>query len=135
MTREARPPSRWRPVLLSGLVFPGLGQLVTGHPWRALFFSASSLALAAAVVARVMRETQRLMPADPVALLDPMLPLTLAVEIQRANASFFFWATLGILALWVGAIVDTLRDSVGPIPKGSDQSSHPSAHRRPGDRR
>jgi hypothetical protein len=113
-------------VLLSGLVLPGLGQLVTGHPWRALFFSASSLALVAAVVERVMRETQRLMPADPVALLDPMLPLTLAVEIQRANASFFFWATLGILALWVGAMLDTLRDSVGPIPKGSDQNTHPS---------
>jgi hypothetical protein len=128
MTREARPRSRWRPVLLSGLVLPGLGQLVTGHPWRALFFSAPSLALVVAVVARVMRETQRLMPADPVALLDPMLPLTLAVEIHRANASFFFWATLGILALWAGSIVDTLRDSVGPIPKGSDRNRHRSEH-------
>ncbi len=123
MTRDARPHSRWRPVLLSGLVLPGLGQLVTGHPWRALFFSASSLALVAAVVERVVRETQRLMPADPVALLDPMLPLTLAAEIQRTNATFFSWATLGIVVLWVGAIVDCIpRGTVGPIAKGSDQT-------------
>ncbi len=134
MTREARPRSRWRPVLLSGLVLPGLGQLVTGHPWRALFFSASSLALVAAVVERVMRETQRLMPADPVALLDPMLPLTLAVEIHRANASFFFWATLGILALWVGGMLDCIpRGTTGPAPRELDRNRQRSAPRRPGD--
>jgi hypothetical protein len=117
----AIPRGRWRPVLLSGLVFPGLGQLVVGRPWRALFFSASSLALIVAVVARVMRETRRLMPDDAEALLDPTLPFTLAVEIHRANASFFFWATLGIVALWVGAIVDC-------IPRGMP----PEERRRPG---
>jgi hypothetical protein len=114
-------------VLLSGLVLPGLGQLVTGHPWRALFFSASSVALIAAVVARVLRETRRLMPADPEALLDPMLPFRLAAEIQRANASFFFWVTLGIVALWVGSMLDAYlaTNSVGPRPKGFDQRRHP----------
>jgi hypothetical protein len=134
MTEGARPRSRWRPVLLSGLVFPGLGQAVTGHPWRALFFSASSLALIAAVVIRVMRETQRLMPVDPEALFDPALPFTLAMEIHRANASFFFWATLGVVALWVGSIADAclLRSAVGPAPRESDQTRHPSAPRRPG---
>ena len=134
MTANARPRSRWRPVLLSGLVLPGLGQAVTGHPWRALFFSVSSLGLVVAVVERVVRETQRLMPADPVALLDPMLPLTLAVEIQRANASFFFWATLGITALWAGAMIDCIpREGGGPAPKGFDRNRRPSVHSRPGD--
>lgn len=106
MTGTARPKGRWRPVLLSGLVFPGLGQLVAGHPWRALFFSGSSVALLAAVVVRVMRETQRLMPVEPEELLDPALPFRLAVEVHRANASFLFWATLGIVALWLGSIAD-----------------------------
>jgi hypothetical protein len=127
MTGGARPRRRWRPVLLSGLVLPGLGQLATGHPWRALFFSGSSLALIVAVIVRVARETQRLMPTDPEALLDPTLPFTLAVEIHRANASFFFWCTLGILALWVGAIVDCMpRGIVGPAPRESDRNRHPS---------
>ena len=138
MTSDARPRGRWRPVFLSGLVLPGLGQLVTGHPWRALFFSAPSLALVVAVVGRVMRETRRLMPVDPVALLDPMLPFTLAVEIHRANASFFFWATVGILALWVGAIVDCIprgviaRGSRSPAPSDPDQTRRPPAPRWPG---
>jgi hypothetical protein len=133
MTEAAGGRGRWRPALLSGLVFPGLGQAVAGRPWRALFFSASSLALIVAVIVRVMHETQRLMPTDPEALLDPTLPLTLAVEIHRANASFFFWCTLGIVALWAGSIVDCIpRGAVGPAPREPDQTRHPSAPRGPG---
>ena len=97
---------RLPPVLLSGLVFPGLGQLVAGRLWRALFFSASSVALVAVFVRRVGQETVRLLPEDPVALLDPALPFRLATEIQRANPAFFFWVTLGIVALWLGSILD-----------------------------
>jgi len=100
-------------VLLSGLVFPGLGQLTCGHPWRALAFGGSSVALLVAVVARVAREAQRLMPVEPEEILDPALPFRLAAEIQRANASFFFWATLGIVALWVGSVVDAWLSSSG----------------------
>ena len=120
---QAAPRSPWRPVLLSGLVFPGLGQLVSGHPWRALFFSGPSVALLVAVVARVTRETQRLMPDDPEALLDPALPFRLAVEIHRANASFFLWATLGIVALWLGSIADAWLSSRGAPFESSDEGS------------
>ena len=102
----ARDPRRG--LLLSALVFPGLGQLVTGHPWRALAFAGSSAALLVAVVRRVIRETDRLMPEDPVAILDPALPFRLAVEIHRANASFFLWATVGIVAIWLASIADAL---------------------------
>jgi hypothetical protein len=100
-TRDPR-----RGLLLSALVFPGLGQLVTGYPWRALAFAGSSVALLVAVVRRVIRETDRLMPEDPVAILDPALPFRLAVEVHRANASFFLWATVGIVAIWLASIVD-----------------------------
>jgi len=99
-------PNPRRGLLLSALVFPGLGQLVTGHPWRALAFAGSSVALLVAVVRRVIRETDRLMPDDPVAILDPALPFRLAVEVHRANASFFLWATVGIVAIWLASIVD-----------------------------
>ena len=109
-------------MLLSGLVFPGLGQLTCGHPWRALAFGGSSVALLVALVVRVAREAQRLMPVEPEEILDPALPFRLAAEIHRANASFFFWVTLGIVALWVGAMVDAflLRDR------------HPEGRRQPG---
>ena len=100
----ARDPRRG--LLLSALVFPGLGQLVTGHPWRAFAFAGSSAALLVAVVRRVARETERLMPEDPVAILDPALPFRLVAEVHRANASFFLWATLGLVAIWLASIVD-----------------------------
>jgi hypothetical protein len=93
-------------VLLSGLVFPGLGQLATGRPWRGLFFGGSSVALLVAVVRRVILETERLLPTDAEALLDPALPFRLAAEIHRENASFFLWTTLGIVALWLGSMAD-----------------------------
>ena len=119
MTSPTR--SRYRGALLSGLVFPGLGQLAAGHPWRGLAFAGSSAALLAAVVLRVIRETERLLPQDAEALLDPALPFRLAVEIHQANASFFLWATLGIVALWLGSMVDAflLRDMP---PEGHRQS-------------
>jgi fructose-specific phosphotransferase system IIC component len=109
----ARPRHPWTPALLSGLVFPGLGQLLSGHPWRAAFFGGSSAGLLAAVVVRVVRETERLLPDDAAALLDPALPFRLAVEVHRANATFFLWATAGIVALWLGSIADAWASSGG----------------------
>jgi hypothetical protein len=97
---------RWGPVLLSGLVFPGLGQLVAGHPWRALGFGGGSVALLVVTVRRVVAEAERLLPQDQFALLDPALPFTMAAEIQRANASFFLAATIGLVALWLGSMLD-----------------------------
>ena len=109
---------RTRAALLSGLVFPGLGQLVTGHPWRALAFGGPSAALLVAVVLRVARETERLLPPEPEALLDPALPFRLAAEIHRANASFFVWVTVGIVALWLGSIADAWASSPPAGPGG-----------------
>ena len=106
MTRKAAARGPWRPVLLSGLVFPGLGQWTSGHRWRALAFGGSSVALLVAVMRRVMQETQRLLPEDPVAILDPGLPFRLAIQVHRDNASFFFWATLGIAAIWLASMAD-----------------------------
>jgi len=103
--RRKKPPSRRRAALLSGLVFPGLGQLAAGRPWRGLGFGLGTVALLVAVVARVARETLARMPRDPLDI-DAMLPLRLAVEIHRANASFFLWATVALVVLWVGSIVE-----------------------------
>jgi hypothetical protein len=101
---EAR--DRLRPVLLSGLVFPGLGQLASGRPWRALAFAAPSAGLLVLLVRRVVRETVIRMPESPEALLDPALPFRLAAEIQRANASFFLWVTAGLVVLWILSMLD-----------------------------
>jgi len=103
--RRRRAPSRQRAALLSGLVFPGLGQLATGRPWKGLAFGLGTLVLLVAVVARVARETLARMPRDLLDI-DAMLPLRLAAEIHRANASFFLWATVALVGLWLGSIAE-----------------------------
>lgn len=111
---------RLAPVFLSLLVFPGLGQLALGRAGKALLFALPSVALLVAVMRRVWAEASRLVPTeDPDVLLDPSLPFRLASEIQRANAPFFTWVTIGIVVLWALSAVDAWRDS---------------SHRSPGDR-
>jgi hypothetical protein len=113
---------RLRPVLLSGLVFPGLGQLASGRPLRALAFAAPSAGLLVLLVRRVASETVARMPESPEALLDPALPFRLAVEIQRANASFFLWVTAGLVVLWILSMVDAWLAAgrqAGPRPHSS----------------
>jgi hypothetical protein len=94
-------------VLLSLLVFPGLGQLALGRVGRAVLFGLPSVALLAALLRRVWMEATRLVPVnDPDALLDPALPFRLAGEIEGANATFFAWVTAGIVALWALSALD-----------------------------
>jgi len=106
MSRAASGRHPYRPALLSALVFPGLGQLANGHLGRALAFGGGSLALLVVLARRVWLEAQARLPDDPAALLDPGFPFRLADELQRANGSFFFWITLGLVAAWAGAVVD-----------------------------
>lgn len=95
-------------------MLPGLGQLVSGHPWRALGFAGGTIGLLVAVVLRVVRETGRLLPEDEASLLDPALPFRLAIQVQQENAGFFLWTTLALTALWIGAMVDAWRSGSRP---------------------
>lgn len=110
---------RLAPVFLSLLVFPGLGQLALGRVGKGLLFALPSAALLVAVMRRVWTEASRLVPTeDPDALLDASLPFRLASEIQRANAPFFTWVTIGIVVLWALSAVDAWRDSSDRSPRG-----------------
>jgi hypothetical protein len=100
-----RPRSPWRAILLSGLVFPGLGQLLGGHPLRGLVFAAGTVAAAALLIQRVVREALERLPTDP-AEIDVGWPFRLAHEIQRENGEFLLWITIVLLALWAGSVFD-----------------------------
>lgn len=100
-------------MLLSGLVFPGLGQVVSGRPFRGLAFGLGSLVVAVVLVHRVARETLRRLPTDP-AEVDAFLPFRLAQEIHRDNGSFFFWVTAALVVLWAGSVVDAWLSSRRP---------------------
>jgi hypothetical protein len=111
-------------VLLSGLVFPGLGQLATGHPGRGLVYALGTLVVLVAVLRRVARETLARLPDDPTSI-DPLFPFRLAHEIHVDNASFFFWLTLALVVLWAGSIVDAWLASASAAARGPRPSSAP----------
>lgn len=103
--------SSWRPVLLSALVLPGLGQLAQRRYWRAAIYSLGSLALIGVLLRRVVAEAQARMPTDPEELLstlagNPSWPFQMAQAIQRDNAGFFGAITAGIVVLWLLSIAD-----------------------------
>ena len=121
-TRRDR--TRWRAPLLSALVFPGLGQLANRCWGRAALFAAASGALLVVLFRRVAQETLARLPDDPVALADPALPLRLAAEIQRDNASFFLWVTAGLVLAWALSIAEAWRTAAArslnaapPVPR------------------
>lgn len=103
-----------RPALLSALVFPGLGQMANRSYGRALVLGGASVALLVVLLRRVVVEATARIPADPdqaasLLLQDPAWPLRLAAEIQRANATFFAWISLAIVAVWALSVWDAWR--------------------------
>lgn len=103
-------PSRspWAPVLLSGLVWPGAGQIKNGDRLKGALFGLASLALIAFFAWRVMLDAQA-------ALLEtrgPLGPLelwTLAEEIRSRNAGGLGFVTTLLMLLWGGSVLDAWR--------------------------
>jgi diadenosine tetraphosphate (Ap4A) HIT family hydrolase len=105
--RLAAPASRrrWSPVLLSGLVWPGLGQLVQGKWGRGLLIVGGTLAVFGALVVRVWDEAVRRLPTDP-ASFDIISVLDMATAIRHDNAAFFSGVTIALVGLWALAVAD-----------------------------
>jgi diadenosine tetraphosphate (Ap4A) HIT family hydrolase len=97
--------SRWRPLLLSALVLPGLGQLATGRWMRGLLLAGASLVAVVLLLVRVSREALRRMPTDPLDF-DMGTVFAMAEAIRRDNAALFSGLTFLLVALWLIAILD-----------------------------
>jgi diadenosine tetraphosphate (Ap4A) HIT family hydrolase len=104
------PSRRMSPVLLSGLVWPGLGQVVSGHAAKGLLFFAGTLAAFGWLVVRVAGEALRRLPADAEGL-DLGQVFEMAAAIRRDNADFFSGITAVLVGLWVLAVADAWRDN------------------------
>jgi diadenosine tetraphosphate (Ap4A) HIT family hydrolase len=99
---------KWRAVILSGVVCPGAGQIAQRRWGPGLGLLLGSLGLIVVLLVKVAREAAARMPTDPTTL-DPLFPLEMAAEIQRANAGFFAAITAGLVLLWVLGILDAWR--------------------------
>jgi diadenosine tetraphosphate (Ap4A) HIT family hydrolase len=104
-----RPPGRISPVLLSGLVWPGLGQLATGHRLKGLLIVLGTLAAFGALLVRVADETLRRLPTDP-ADFDLYGIFEMARAIRQDNAAFFTGISAVLVGLWALAVADAWRD-------------------------
>jgi diadenosine tetraphosphate (Ap4A) HIT family hydrolase len=102
------PRRRLSPVLLSGLVWPGLGQLAKGEWTKGLLIVAGTLAAFGGLVVRVWEEATRRLPVDP-ADFDLSLVFDMAAAIRRDNATFFSGVTAVLVGLWALAVADAWR--------------------------
>jgi diadenosine tetraphosphate (Ap4A) HIT family hydrolase len=100
---------RVSPLLLSGLVWPGLGQLASGHLGKGLLIVAGTLAAFGWLFVRVAGEALRRLPTDP-ADFDLGQIFEMAAAISRDNSAFFTGITTALVGLWALAVADAWRD-------------------------
>jgi diadenosine tetraphosphate (Ap4A) HIT family hydrolase len=100
--------SRLSPLLLSALVWPGLGQLVKGEWVKGLAIVAGTLVTFGALVVRVWDEAVRRFPADPTGF-DLAQVFDMATAIRQDNAGFFSGITAVLVGLWALAVADAWR--------------------------
>lgn len=105
--------------LLSGLVFPGVGQWYLGRRVRALLFLVPAAGAAWYFGSRVWGLVE-LINADIAAGRMGFDPLAIAERVhQQAGASteMMNYAALTMLACWIGSIADALIHPKGSAPK------------------
>jgi diadenosine tetraphosphate (Ap4A) HIT family hydrolase/TM2 domain-containing membrane protein YozV len=104
--RSPRPRARpLRAALLSGLVWPGLGQIANGQIAKGVALVALVLGVAAWLVLRVVSLVLATMPTDTTSF-DVFQAYDIATQIQQRNAGALSGSVLLLLAIWAFAIVD-----------------------------
>jgi diadenosine tetraphosphate (Ap4A) HIT family hydrolase len=102
---RTRARSPWTPVLLSGLLWPGLGQMRNGDALKGLALATAGLVAMGAFVVRISRDAAA-------ALLEAPPPegfrdiLTLAQEVRTRHASELSLLTFVLVAVWVVSVAD-----------------------------
>jgi hypothetical protein len=111
----------FKAALLSGLVFPGLGQLILRQYLKAGVFAAVSIAVLYVLVSQAITKAEHIVAklSNAAALPDLLQVSQLMNEaISPAEAQIANWLTLALLIVWLAAIVDALRSS----PPGEGKS-------------
>ena len=107
MTTVPGPPSRLRPLLLTALVWPGLGQWSERQHVRALLFGGTALGAAAAFVWILFHEVLRRIPQDAV-FVEPADAWRLAHQIVgTAGGALQGWIVV-LIAAWAVAVLDSV---------------------------
>jgi len=111
LAREARTP--WRPALLSGLVWPGLGQLAKHQYTKGLLLMTLSLLVAIGVAFRIARDVLESLWSNP-SELDLIQLVVAAQRVREASGGFVLLGSLALAALWIYAVADAYRSPPRP---------------------
>ena len=110
------PRSPWPAVLLSGLVWPGAGQLKNGERLKGLLFGLASLALLAIFSWRVAGDATSvlLQTQGPMGLLEMV---SLAEEIRERSSGELGLITTLLMLLWGASVFDAWRGATTRKPR------------------
>jgi TM2 domain-containing membrane protein YozV len=99
---------RLRAVLLSGLVFPGAGQMANGERGKGLVVGGLTVVLALGVSALVASVVLSVMPADFVTLDVGLIQQRVHESLMGSSGSITLLVVL-LLLVWAYAVVDAWR--------------------------
>ena len=96
-------------VLLSGLVFPGIGHLVLKHYIRASVLIIATLIALSAIVTVTVRHTLSVIDSDAILLDVGAMTELVSNSISSADNSIINYSFLVVVACWLVGIIDSYR--------------------------
>jgi hypothetical protein len=105
--------------LLSGLVFPGVGQWYLGRRLRALLFIVPAAAAAWYFASRAWSLVEQI-EAEVLSGRVGLDPIAIAERVHQQSAgstAMMNWAALAMLACWIGSVADALIRKDGAAPE------------------
>jgi hypothetical protein len=95
----------YRPLILSALVCPGLGQIANGERLKGLLLAVASVGVAIAVAARVIRDALQLLPRlVAVPSIEELARFWL--DLRQASGLVLMSGTLLLALLWLYSVLD-----------------------------
>ena len=96
-------------VLLSGLVFPGIGHLALKHYLRASILIIATLIALSAIVTVTVRHTLSVVESGAIPLEAGAITELVSSSISSADNSIIDYSLLVVVACWLVGIIDSYR--------------------------
>ena len=96
-------------MLLSGLVFPGIGHLVLKYYLRASVLIIATLIALSAIVTVTVRHTLSVIDSDAISLDTGAITELVSNSISSADSSIINYSFLVVVACWGVGIIDSYR--------------------------
>lgn len=106
MTTKTSSQRLWAGLLLSALVFPGLGQLYHGDRLRGVLLMSAALCCLGVLFVRVFQSVWSLMQSQGYVSLTPAYIHMVTESVRRGEGPFLTRVSLLLLIIWITGAVD-----------------------------